>query len=716
MLTDTLKQTIQTTYRQFLASRELKPRRGQKLMIAAIAKTIGAISSSDQDRQGSHRHICVVEAGTGTGKTIAYLIAAIPIAQALNKKLVVSTATVALQEQIVHKDLPDLQQHTSLQFNCSIAKGRGRYLCLSKLDHLLNIGGSDPVNSTLYNDEDTSFQQPLVDEQAIHLYQDMLSAVTENKWDGDRDSWPEALEQKVWGPVTTTHQQCTGRRCSNIGNCSFFKARESLDSVDCIVANHDLVLADLALGGGAILPKPEDTLYIFDEGHHLPDKALNHFASHTRINATTKWLEESHKTLQVLLEEIGAAGQIAHYAESLPVIFDEITQQLNNGFPYCQQLIGEQLSKYAIENRDNAKQFCFKAGKVTPDLLAAATGLANGFSRLVNILDSIALEVQQAMEDSLTAAPKVYLEKWFPLIGSWQARADVNRMLWRSYTIVDEEQDLPQARWLTQVEFSDSVDIEVCSSPILAATHLAAVLWNRCFGAVVTSASLTALGQFDRFKMHAGTSDDSHYSIVPSPFDCSNAILQVPATAVEANHVEEHTENIVTLLPQLIEDRGSLVLFSSYRQMHAVYSQLAEGWQSSILMQGGDYSKQAMLQKHKACVDAGESSVLFGLASFAEGIDLPGDYCCHVIIAKLPFAVPDNPVEKALAEWIEAHGGNAFMEITVPDAAVKLLQACGRLLRTETDSGTISILDKRILTKRYGKALISSLPPYRRQW
>jgi ATP-dependent DNA helicase DinG len=126
----------------------------------------------------------------------------------------------------------------------------------------------------------------------------------------------------------------------------------------------------------------------------------------------------------------------------------------------------------------------------------------------------------------------------------------------------------------------------------------------------------------------------------------------------------------------------------------------------------GDNSKQEMLVQHKKRIDDGQGSVLFGLASFAEGVDLPGKYCTHVIIAKLPFAVPDDPIEAALSEWIEARGGNAFMEITVPDASLKLIQACGRLLRTETDTGKISLLDRRIITKRYGKAILNSLPPF----
>ncbi len=133
-----------------------------------------------------------------------------------------------------------------------------------------------------------------------------------------------------------------------------------------------------------------------------------------------------------------------------------------------------------------------------------------------------------------------------------------------------------------------------------------------------------------------------------------------------------------------------------------------------ILMQG-DYSKQEILRRHREAIDAGRGSIIFGLASFAEGVDLPGDYCRHVVIAKIPFAVPDSPLEAALAEWVEAQGRNAFMEISVPDAALRLLQASGRLLRTETDEGRVTLLDNRVLTRRYGRAILDSLPPFRRE-
>ncbi len=172
---------------------------------------------------------------------------------------------------------------------------------------------------------------------------------------------------------------------------------------------------------------------------------------------------------------------------------------------------------------------------------------------------------------------------------------------------------------------------------------------------------------------------------------------------------------IVRELPKLLESaRGALVLFSSRKQMQDVFESLDREWRKRVLMQGR-LSRQETIAKHKTNVDEGHHSVLFGLASFAEGIDLPGSYCEHVVIAKIPFAVPDDPVEAALAEWIEARGGNPFMEITVPDASLKLVQACGRLLRSETDTGQITILDRRLVTQRYGKAILNSLPAFTQQ-
>ncbi|MDP4788405.1 MAG: ATP-dependent DNA helicase DinG, partial [Haliea sp.] len=243
MLSDALKEQIREAYAAITSAKGLKPRWGQRQMIAEIANTLARINPETGRASPATPAVCVIEAGTGTGKTIAYAVTAIPLAQALGKRLVVATATVALQEQFVNKDLPDIRQHTGLEFSYTLAKGRRRYVCLSKLDHHL-AGSAGGGVLPLYPDE---FQAP-DDAEALPVYSTMLEALGRGEWDGDRDNWPGQVPEAIWFGATTDHSQCSGRRCPNISQCSFFRARDALQYADVVVANHDLVLADLALG------------------------------------------------------------------------------------------------------------------------------------------------------------------------------------------------------------------------------------------------------------------------------------------------------------------------------------------------------------------------------------------------------------------------------------------------------------------------------------
>lgn len=707
MLTDNLKKSIQGAYSTLLESKGLKARYGQRLMIADVARTLTNVECDESGARQSDAPICVVEAGTGTGKTIAYTVAAIPIAQALDKKLVISTATVALQEQIVYKDLPDILKHSGLSFDFALAKGRGRYLCLSKLDNVLQDSQAGNQTMALYPDE----MQSSVDEQSLHVYQDMITALSAGKWDGDRDAWDQELNNAVWSAVTTDHAQCTGRRCPNISQCCFYKGRERLNKVDVVVTNHDLVLADLALGGGAILPDPAQTIYIFDEGHHLPDKAINHFSQFSRMNSTEKWLDQGIKLLAKAAPKLGNDGGIATYLQTLPSVMETLKQQLLSVNHSLQELV-------TIEpDQKNATVYHRFDHGVIPQVLSDQAGeLCALYQQMHKLLDNCCGVLEQAMESTDTGVPSLEAQNWYPPLAVLRDRAQHNQLLWGDYQRGSQQEDPPRGRWISIVEGAGGqLDLEVSSSPILAAATLQHYLWSRCFAAVVTSATLAALGSFDRFMMRAGTRSDNHYAVVPSPFNFAEAgELVVPTMDCDPSDATAHTQALIELLPKLLnESEGSLVLFASKRQMEEVYDGIETSWQQRVIMQGS-YPKHEIIRMHREAVDAGDGSVIFGLASFAEGIDLPGNYCTHVVIAKIPFAVPDQPVESALAEWIESRGGNPFMQITVPDAAVKLVQASGRLLRTETDHGRVTLLDRRIVSRRYGKAMLDSLPPFKR--
>ncbi|MGJ8524584.1 ATP-dependent DNA helicase DinG [Halomonadaceae bacterium LMG 33818] len=715
MLKPELKEEIQGAYRHLLDSLDLKPRYGQKLMIAEIARTLGTVESDDQGLRIGNEHICVLEAGTGTGKTLAYLLAALPIAQAMGKRLIISTATVALQEQVLNQDLPALKKHSGLSFSYALAKGRGRYLCLSRLEQVLDGTEANPTLS-LFEREHASSNEHLGE-----LAHEMATEYASGRWKGDRDSWPEAVEDKDWRSLTIDHRQCTNRRCGHFSACAFFKARKQVEEADIIVVNHDLVLADLSLGGGMVLPAPKECFYVFDEAHHLPDKALDHFYHRLALHGASRWLNLLKRSLTDLHTALGKQSVIARHLATIPEAMNDIDTRLAELLTYLQEF--QRQSAEPSDHDAYVRRHRFEMGRVPEALREQSTQLLKGFTALHKALDGMLEILRESLDpDKSNGLSREVAEQWLPLIAMLHGRTQDAYALWQAFASIDESADNPpQARWIEFVSSGEQQGEEVVlsASPVSAASTLAQHLWARCFGAVLTSATLTALGGFERYQEQAGLANRYRYQRLPSPFDYSRATLSIPKEAVDPAQREQHETSIIDFVSSL-EDQGAvLVLFSSRRQMRAVEQSLYDNEKTrslaqSILIQD-QLPRHELLKRHRERVDKGERSIIFGMASFAEGIDLPGDYLTHVVITRLPFAVPDDPVGATLSEWIESRGGNAFMRITVPDASVRLVQACGRLIRKEVDQGRITILDRRLLTKRYGKSLLDSLPPFRRE-
>jgi ATP-dependent DNA helicase DinG len=704
LLNEDLKGAIRQAYSAIIEGRSLTPRWGQRQMIAEIANTLARIPGPGE-APPKLPAVCVIEAGTGTGKTIAYAVAAIPVAKALNKRLVVATATIALQEQFVNKDLPDIRRHSGLDFSFALAKGRRRYVCLSKLDRVFGQEQGAGELLPLYPEE---MGQP-VTADALPVYTAMIDALGKGQWDGDRDNWPQSIAEDVWYGVTTDHSQCSGRRCPNIGQCSFFQARDALQNADIIVTNHDLTLSDLALGGGAILSAPEDSIYVFDEGHHLPDKALSHFSSFCRLHTTVQWLQESRKLLSQAAPELAALEALQRPLQRLPQKMDEAAASLQ----VAEQAVAALFEDFEPDERRDDQQMRLPHGLVPPGLIPIATTLASQFQQLAQDLARMEALLEEALEDDFASLDKATIETWHINLGGLLGRAEGALGLWQEYAVTGEGELPPKARWITLLNSNGQFGFDLRCSPILAADILEEYLWSRAAGVIVTSATMTALNSFERFILHSGAPREANYKIVASPFDYTKAVFSVPAMDCDPGDAQAHTQTLIDQLPQLLgSTEGSLVLYSSRRQMLEVFQGIDAELRERILMQG-DYSKQEILKRHREAIDQGRGSVIFGLASFAEGVDLPGEYCRHVVIAKIPFAVPDSPLEAALAEWVEAQGRNAFMEISVPDAALRLVQASGRLLRTEQDTGRVTLMDRRVLTRRYGRAILDSLPPFR---
>ena len=715
MLSDQLKKNIQTAYSKILQNKQLKPRYGQRLMIADIARVLGNINHDDPEQA----HICTLEAGTGTGKTIAYLVASLPIAKEQKKKLIISTATIALQEQILLKDLPDIQRNSDLEFSFTLAKGRKRYVCLHKLDNY--ISQKNQTELSLDVPDNTLLEHGLLlnNKEDMKLYEKLSQAWQKKQWDGESDSWDTFIPASSWLPLTSDQHQCAAKRCAFYNECVYFKARESIFKVDCIVANHDLILSDLNMGGGVILPPPNDCIYIFDEGHHLPLKAINHFSYSFQINSSIKWLDQSNASLNNFASLAKPPTQIQTIISKFPEQVKDMVLEIENlasivkQFQFPENNYGFQSKTQAPSNQNQVYRFEF--GQIPEVLKTQCQQLLNQFTKLNHQLQHINTLLKDTLEGEITGLKTELAEQWLPILAPISGRAEAAMKLFEFFTQKDSEKQPPNARWLSKLLQSDHHDLELSCSPILAANTLGQILWSQCYGAVITSATIAALGSFDRYILNSGV--PGFFNILPSPFNYQeNVEFIVPLMTSEATQYREHTDEVIKILNTIIDKTaGTLVLFASKKQMNDVEYELLRSddiWQNLLLTQG-QRNKQVIINDHKKQIDKGKGSVILGLDSFAEGIDLPGDYCTHVIIAKLPFSVPNNPVDASLTEWIESQGRNAFMEIAVPDASIKLVQACGRLIRKETDTGKITLLDRRVITKFYGKKILNALPPYR---
>jgi len=722
-----------------------RARPGQREMAAHIAHTLSGVTLGDgavaSDAALPARGIAVVQAGTGVGKSAAYASTVIPLALAQQKRVIISTATVALQEQLIAKDLPALAASLPQPFSFALAKGRGRYVCRLKLDQL---SGGDAASADLFESDDSTSTttdaagmaaQAVASAAAAARWQERgvqytawAGALDSGSWDGDRDRLDEPPDGGLWAPVAAERHTCTARHCPSYNSCSYYQARAKLAQAQVIVVNHDLLLSTLGLHA---LPAPQDCYLVFDEAHHLGSVAQGQFTASMDL-MRGQWLDK----LPRAVEEVAGAIEyrptidVAASARELKSAQGELARlamQRIGALPAWLDLTGRAAGRSPVRagndfNTPGAPVVDrFEGGVLPADWLEVVAKMHANASSLLKVFEAMAAQLKATARENPGDAQRC--AKLYSRLGVLAPRLQSAQETATYWMQQAGDGQPPLAKWLEAGVSHGLVTLTAHACPLQPGSLLRNQLWNQVRAAVVTSASLVTCGSFDHFLHESGLAWDGAVAAreVQSPFDhAKQGRLVVVQTQADPKDVDGYTREMLDLLLQDLREvqRGALVLFTSKAQMKRAQDLLERGMHSDLrerVLVQGEASRTMLLQRHADRVAGGDASILFGLQSFGEGLDLPGELCEWVFITKLPFASPSDPVGQARADWLKAQGRDPFSELVVPATDARLLQWTGRALRTETDEAVVVCYDARLLRQSYGRRMLKGLPPYRLQ-
>nr|MBP7453085.1 ATP-dependent DNA helicase DinG [Ottowia sp.] len=622
-------------------------REGQRRMAEAVAQAFseaqlrtpegeGKAPKADDAADPPTRAIAVVQAGTGVGKSLAYSVPAIQLALARGTRVLISTATVALQEQLVHKDLPALAKLLDTPFKYALAKGRGRFICKLKLERLASGGapGDDDLEGDdLFADEAAAHRpaRPAAESEArVQLYRRMADVLAANGWDGDRDTLETPPEPEVWQPVAAEGSSCTGKHCPVFNQCTYYERRKELVGAQVIVANHDLLLSSL---GARLLPELDQCLLVIDEAHHLPATALDRFACEADLSRLT-WIGKlASRALRVgQLMQIDDLADIAIHASHLQTALQDAARLTMDVYGDIlrapRQAYGaSSLARFAPSSSTSRARV--PAGALPAALhepFAQAAHHANG---LLVVLRSISKALRSAMRERPDEARR--LSTLYAQLGVLAPRLEAVHATAQLLLQDAVEGAPPAAKWFTLTMDGDFIVVKAHASPILPGNTLRNHLWSAVRGAVLTSATLTSCGQFDFFLRESGLAGDAAVRTlaVPSPFDYARQGTLVAAeTMAEPRDAQAFTADMVrALLADLAQVTvGALVLFTSREQMRQATERLPPSLLGAVLVQNS-LPRQQLLRQHRERVAAGQPSIIFGMQSFGEGLDLPGALC-----------------------------------------------------------------------------------------
>jgi ATP-dependent DNA helicase DinG len=643
-------------------------RRGQLQMAQAVEQALE-----------EKRHL-IVEAGTGTGKTLAYLL---PVIRS-GKRVIISTGTKNLQEQLFYKDIPFLERAlfgeaaSGSRLSVCYMKGRNNYLCRKKLYDLTD----QPVLSGL---------------EEIEQYQ-AVAAWEKTTATGDRAELAELPEASaLWYKLDARADACIGQKCSEWERCFITEMRRRGMESDIIIVNHHLFFADLAIklqaeGAPDAGILPEAAAVIFDEAHELEDVAGNYFGisvSNLRIDDLARDIESSLQHNRMMSASLsGALGSLRERSQ----------------FFFSLLPTGE--GRFAFETR---REFLEENGDEFLALNQALTRLAGELEGLSQKPEEVFNFVRRAQE--LQVQLTFALESEDRNTVFWIERRGGRGSNREGYGVSRAEKGHPRkAASAAEGAVRGRQNVFLQATPIDVGPILRECLWSKLECAVLTSATLAVGGGFEYIRQRLGM-EHARESVLPSHFDYENqALFYVPPDLPDAR-TPQFTAKAAEQIRKLLEiTRGrAFVLFTSYAQMNDIYQRLLGELEFPMLRQG-DAPKSALLEEFRLTPNA----VLFATSSFWQGVDVQGEQLSCVIIDRLPFAVPSDPVVAARVKAIDADGGNAFFQYQVPAAVITLKQGFGRLIRSLHDRGLLVLLDNRILKKQYGRVFIESLPNYKK--
>lgn len=711
------------------SSHQLDPNAVEQLLSSSgpLARSMRGFESREQQKQMlqdivrayNEDSIALIEAGTGTGKSMAYLLPAILWAYKTKQRTVISTATIALQEQIIHKDIPILLRALGVDVEAVLVKGMGNYVCKRRLADMEN------EIHTLATDEGKQMQQ----------ISDFCSRATS----GSRSDLPMVPKPAVWEKIRAEGDTCRPKKCPHQKNCFFLQERAKAEEAQILVVNHHLLFADLAMRSN---PEQKDGVLpayhrvVIDEAHHIEDIATDFFAAETSRLDILHLLarlgsEQLSKTEQGETEKgrlIWLQERIQHHVGPRPFRQEEeLIRQLDTDikaqrldlitllthlFQALRLFLSTTVEK---KGSGDTKLRLLQKHIGSPFWLenvhASAKGFLQELAKYQEAIDSILHAVSESSREELVKDTSSLRLEISAYNNRLREAADVIER------IVFGQHDPEKVCWLTEMQRKNIENISLTSADLDVSKALANHLFQKFPTVVLCSATLTTNRQFHFVRSRLGLvpallpEKVIRDSIYDSPFAFSTqALLAVPQQMPLPNapgFLASATEQILSCIRAC---RGNaFVLFTSYSMLQSVYEKLEDSLRQGrfVPMRQGEDSRQRLLERFRKT----DYSVLFGTDSFWEGVDVAGDALRCVIIVKLPFQVPSEPIVEARSEAIAARGGNPFMEYSVPQAIMKFKQGFGRLIRKQDDRGCIICLDSRLVNKRYGSLFIKSLPP-----